>query len=385
MMYELQDIMIVVFSIIAFFLLIPPFIWHLKNKNLPSVFLIFWFLFLDMNSFINSLIWSGSNFDKIWDGAGYCDFVIKLEAASSSGKISAIATILINLYMVLSSDVKNFKKINIKRKKLFDVVLCTVSPIFIIMTNYMIQSSRFLIIKYRGCSFSYNRSLMSIFFYSFWNIAWSIIATIFAILTLVKFFKKKEAVKDILRCTNSGLNMKRFARLIIFCCLTITVVTPLSTYYFIDDFNTAFNSFKIKISKYYDWNQILMYDFGRSVLFDRWIDIILSIVIFLLLGLGTDAIGTYKKVFYGFFHQFTTKTVSLNKKNSFLTKSSICENETILKLNDIDNLKKTSLSTMYDFESEFADLLSVSNSEFCLSEKFSFNLSDLENQSTLNS
>jgi pheromone a factor receptor len=75
-------------------------------------------------------------------------------------------------------------------------------------TNYIIQTSRYVIIKYRGCTVTYALSPVSIVLYSMWNIIWAAVAVVFSVLTLVTYFRKRKDVKDILRCTNSGLNLK---------------------------------------------------------------------------------------------------------------------------------------------------------------------------------
>ena len=89
------------FLIISFCLLIPPFLWHIRSRNLPATILIFWLMYVDLTGFISTMIWSGDNFDEAWDGQVYCDIVGKLDAGSSVGKCCAIACVIMNLYFVL--------------------------------------------------------------------------------------------------------------------------------------------------------------------------------------------------------------------------------------------------------------------------------------------
>ena len=89
------------FLIISFCLLIPPFLWHIRSRNLPATILIFWLMYVDLMGFISTMIWSGDNFDEAWDGQVYCDIVGKLDAGSSVGKCCAIACVIMNLYFVL--------------------------------------------------------------------------------------------------------------------------------------------------------------------------------------------------------------------------------------------------------------------------------------------
>ena len=99
--------------------------------------------------------------------------------------------------------------------------------------HYIVTGSRYAIVKYQGCSTIYSATYASLLLVSIWTVLWSIVALIFAVLTLITFFRKRKDVKDILLCTNSGLNIKRFARLLIFSFLIVFAMIPLSLYYFV--------------------------------------------------------------------------------------------------------------------------------------------------------
>lgn len=281
-------------SFIAFVLLIPPFIWHCKCKNIPPICLIFWLMFLDLTGFINACIWGGNNFDQQWNGKGYCDVTMKLEAASSSGMICAITALALNLFMVLWAKYPAFMNNGSKLKIWISLAICLVTPIFIMCTNYIIQTSRYIIVKYRGCTVTYALSPVSIVLYSMWNIIWSAVAVVFSVLTLVIYFRKRKDVKDLLRCTNSGLNLKRFARLLIFDVLIIIALVPVSIYYFASDFSLFQGKFVWSEVHSMYWGEIYFYDFGINIVYDRWVHIALSVVTFLLFGLGSDALKMYK-------------------------------------------------------------------------------------------
>lgn len=281
-------------SFIAFILLIPPFIWHCKCKNIPPICLIFWLLFLDLTSFINACIWGGENFDQKWNGVGYCDVTMKLEAASSSGMICAISALAFNLFMVLWAKYPAFMNNGSKMKMWISLGMCLITPIFIMCTNYIIQTSRYIIVKYRGCTVTYALSPVSIVLYSMWNIIWAAVAVVFSVLTLVAYFRKRKDVKDILRCTNSGLNIKRFARLLIFSVLIVIALVPVAIYYFISDFTLFEGKFVWSEIHNQYWGEIFFFDFGIEIVYDRWVNIALSVITFLLFGLGSDALQMYK-------------------------------------------------------------------------------------------
>lgn len=285
-------------SFIAFVLLIPVFLWHCHSRNIPAIFLIFWLCYDTLTAFINACIWGREDFDNVWDGKVYCDITLKLEAASSNGKICAISALALNLFLVLRAKNPLLMRNTSTRRIILDLSMCLITPMFIMCVNYVIQASRFVIVRYRGCTMTYAPSPLTLVLFSMWNIIWSFVAVCCAVLTLVTYFRSRKDVRDILRCTNSGLNIRKFARLLIFSLLIIIVLVPISVYYFVSD-ATVFTE-KFQWSKYHNqyWGTILYADLGMSIVYDKWADIALSIVTFFLFGLGTDALEVYKNFYY---------------------------------------------------------------------------------------
>ncbi|KAG2731817.1 hypothetical protein G9P44_001425 [Scheffersomyces stipitis] len=269
--------------------------------------LMFWFHFLNLNTFINLMIWSGDNYDEVWDGKIWCDITTRLEAASSSGKIAAISAMSLNLYMILCAKSPTFIRPGSRKKLIIDLSICLITPIFIMCTNYIILANRYDIFRYQGCTQAYVASGVTIGLYSIWNIVWCVVAVIFATLTLYEYFQKRKDVIDLLRCTNSGLNIKRFARLLIFSLLVILAMTPLAIYYFIGDLRVYRGKFNWKEVHNEMWGEILYADFGFYLLYDKFVNIGLSFITFFLFGLGSDSISTYKSILSKFGIRFPSK------------------------------------------------------------------------------
>ncbi|CAK9438465.1 uncharacterized protein LODBEIA_P26890 [Lodderomyces beijingensis] len=285
------------FAFIAFVSLIPPFAWHVKCANIPAILLMFWLMLINIICFINTMIWSGENFSEVYDGQGWCDVTIKLEVGANIGKLCAIACLAMNLYMILCAKHPVFMDSKNWRKKAIDLSICLVFPIFMMAVNYVIQAKRYTIFRYRGCVATYSYTGATIGLYLVWPIVWSAVAAIFAVLTLYKYLQKRKDVKDILLCTNSGLNLKRFARLLIFSLLIIFAMTPLSIYYFVDSVKYIQGPFSWSQTHDDNWGEIDFYDFGFATMIDKSVNAALSIIAFLLFGLGTDAVGMYKAQF----------------------------------------------------------------------------------------
>ncbi|KAK6454092.1 pheromone A receptor-domain-containing protein [Scheffersomyces xylosifermentans] len=350
-------------SLISFFILIPPFVWHCRCKNTPAICLIFWFLFLNLNTFINLFIWSGDDFAETWNGKVWCDVTTKLEAGSSSGKIAAISALSLNLYMILCAKNPVFMETGSWRKVAIDLSICLITPIFVMATNYIILINRYVIVRYQGCTSSYVLSGATIGLYSIWNILWCFVAMVFATLTLYKYYQKRKDVRDILRCTNSGLNIKRFARLLIFSLLIILALAPLAIYYFVGDVKIYKGPFDWSRFHNPNWGTILYADFGFYLLYDKFVNIGLSFITFFLFGLGSDSLEMYKSLFRRFGFKFNTKSedqeagVQTTRQNSYIARLPQQTKVNSGKSQGSGASYWTNSSTMPEFNKEFNEVV----------------------------
>lgn len=281
-------------SFIAFAILLPPFCWHCKSRNTPAAALIFWLLYSNLNSFIGAIIWSSDDFYLKYDGKGFCDVLSKLNSGSNSGKICAAACIAIHLFLVLKGASHQLINNKSTKKIIMDLSICFATPIFVMSTIFIVETRRIAIVRYTGCSRLYAPDWVSVVIYHIWNLIWSTVAVTFAILTVILYFRKKYDVKDLLKCTNSGLNIKRFARLLIFSLLIIFTLLPISAYLIALDAPNFGGAYEWSLVHGPDWNETAFFDLGATGLYEKYIDIGVSVIAFLLFGLGTDAVSMYK-------------------------------------------------------------------------------------------
>lgn len=349
------------FLIIAFFALIPPLGWHIRCKNIPAIILIFWLMYGDLSGFINIMIWSGSDFETSWMGIGWCDLVIKLDAGATVGKCCAIACLSINLFMVLEAKYPLFLDQESWKKKAIDLVTCLATPIFVMAVQHIILARRFAIMKYNGCRPLFSSTYATIGLYIIWPLIWSIVAFIFAGMTVFIFFRKRKDVKDILVVTNSGLNMRRFARLLIFAFLIIFAMLPLSLYYCIIQVSILKTTFHWSDYHNENWNAIYFSDAGFVFIYDRLVNAILSILTFFLFGLGTDAINTYKSFFSKFGVKFGKKindeSQPLAANDEYVSSLHPQSKVNTNKLQFSNSTGFTNASTMRDIENQYGDII----------------------------
>lgn len=350
---ESEAIVVCVLAAVATVLLTPPLVWHCKQKNVPAIFLIICFLIGDIMSFINSIIWGTEDLENTWDGVGYCDVIIKLEIGARIGRVTATAAVALNLYMVLCANNSVFLLEKSWRKLLIELSICLITPVFVMCTQYYIQYSRYVITPITGCVASYRHTAATIPLYYMWPLIWSVVALVLAFMTTVKYFQKRKDVSDILKCTNSGLNLKRFARLLIFCLVIIAAVMPLGIYVFIS--NARMLSIPIP-DEFVDRLVIYVMEHNGGSTYELYVVIALSFVVFLLFGLGSDALTMYK----GFICRITNKPTSMTQTelSRTITQSRVNSNKSEVTAGS--DLTKTSFfgeecKENFDFESNTID------------------------------
>jgi len=287
--------LLIALSTIAILLLIPPFIWHTKTKNIPAITLIIWLSAMDIKIFVDAIIWSNEDFTTVYNGHGYCDLMVKLAVGANVGISSSVACIMFNLYRILKAD-KVLPKLTSAKKICTDLAISTLSPVLVMALNYIPQVRRYTIFQFSGCQSTLSITWVTIVLYTLWMVVWSLVGVIFAILIIVKFFQKRKDVRDILKCTNSGLNLARFAKLLIFCIVVILVMFPFSLYVFTDDLSKVSPDFNFKQyhSKVF-WNAIIYLPF-KAPYYVTWVYLSLSYAVFIFFGLGSDAIDMYLEI-----------------------------------------------------------------------------------------
>ena len=165
-----EAVLLPVLALLAVVLTVPPFAWHLKNRNIAACSLIFWVSLDNVFVFTNALIWPTDDIKNWWDGAGLCDVQIKLNWAASVGASGALASIMRNLAKVMDVDRATFipSPRQRKRQAIIDLLWCFALPVYVMAVDYVVQSSRYYIFTISGCTPSIDSSWLSIVLIFIW-------------------------------------------------------------------------------------------------------------------------------------------------------------------------------------------------------------------------
>lgn len=282
---------------ICFFLNIPPLIWHIISKNIPAITLLVYLELMMIDGFVGAVVWGGSSFVNQWNGKGWCDIMVRLQFAVSVGISSSISCVSFNLLMIfLTNKATTFWFSNPWVKPCVEIFCSIVFPLLISGISYFAQVTRFAIVQYSGCSAALTSLSISIVVFYLWIFVWSFIGTAISLATLFLYFRKKKAAKDILVCTNSGLSVKRFMRLLVYCILVICASIIFSA--------ILGSNLNIKSEPFYDknhihsksWDTILFLNHSSIVDTNKWVLISISFVSFFLFGIGQDAKRMYVSI-----------------------------------------------------------------------------------------
>jgi pheromone a factor receptor len=154
----------------AWFLCIPPFIWHFSQRNIAAWSLVLWIILMNFFNFINPLIWPRDNVSEWYNGEGLCDIEVRIFVGISVALASCTAMIMRKLAKVMDTgniEIAPSRK-KLIREKVLEVLWCWGYPAFMILIYYVVQPLRYYIFGISGCIVAYNLSWVSIVLGAMW-------------------------------------------------------------------------------------------------------------------------------------------------------------------------------------------------------------------------
>lgn len=157
-------IFVAVFSALLCLLLVPPLVWHSRNRNIAGVALVIWTIIPSFMDSINSIIWSNDDTQNWYNGHGLCDVEVKLIVAISTGHSTATMCILRDLANVLNTERTVVMPTKSQRQRAYalDVFWCLVIPIITMIAHVLVQPNRFYVFGISGCTASSDGTWVSL-------------------------------------------------------------------------------------------------------------------------------------------------------------------------------------------------------------------------------
>jgi pheromone a factor receptor len=171
-----------VLACITMIINIPPFIWHVKNRNLSATSLVFWIVLTLFFDFINALIWPKDNIANWFKGFILCDIEVKLMLGATVGIPGSLASIMRNLAAVLNTEKAVIMRTTSQRRKQFiiDFIFSFGFPIYMMAIHYVVQPSRYYIFTIAGCVVSFDDSWPTVVLMWIWPSVLSLVGVFYS-------------------------------------------------------------------------------------------------------------------------------------------------------------------------------------------------------------
>jgi pheromone a factor receptor len=175
-------IILATLSLLVALLIIPPMLWHLSNRNIGATSLILWLLILNLQDFLNAVIWSHDNIPYWFGGNVLCDIEVKITIAVFVGVPSSVACVLRALAKVMDTErvslglTKNQKR----RAIAIDLLWCAGFPALQMFFHYVVQTRRYYIVGIAGCMPANSRSWVTDLLITAPQVVWTVVGCYYA-------------------------------------------------------------------------------------------------------------------------------------------------------------------------------------------------------------
>ena len=276
---------------------IAPIAWHISNRNLPAVVLLLLFELMNLKGLVDVSVWGGDNYLTAWNGKGWCDIMIRVETIAFVGCYSTLFCILLNLFLIFMVNKATIWWFSHLKTRIGIEVFCSIIfPLIIMAASQAAISQRYSIYQMDGCTIAMSKDGVSILVFFFWIFFWCFLDVCLTVGTVILFFRKRKTAKNILVCTNSGMSMRKFMRLLLFC-LTLLAILILTCLYL--GLQLRENDAEFYSSQYHSKmfsQMVLRFAHESSLDIIKWVFICCSFIGFLAFGTGKDAMEMYTNV-----------------------------------------------------------------------------------------
>lgn len=291
------EVLIPILACGAFLLSLPPLIVHVQMRNFAATVLVLSFGVLNLQIFLNSLIWPRENQDTFWDGKIFCDIQIKLLVGLMPAIMGAMTSILRQMAIILDTDRMTMSASPRERaqKRYFEAFFCVILPVLLMTTHYVVQPIRIILSPLNGCVAAYDNSWMSIVLQFIWPPVICLVGTFYCLLSGIRLVKQRTQLSLLLKDMQAPVR-SRYIRLfgLVFCVLVVWM--PFSIFVLCRNISMRGHSFEWDDVHPWDWANRVVWALPVSTVlrFDRWLQLGFGYLTFAFLGLGHDTIQVYK-------------------------------------------------------------------------------------------
>ncbi|KAK5125549.1 hypothetical protein LTR85_000660 [Meristemomyces frigidus] len=289
-----SSIVLATLSLLTVLLIIPPMCWHYRNRNLGATMLVAWLVIINLQTFLNAVLWPADNINSWYNGSGLCDVEVKLQAAWGVAAPATLGCVLRALANAMDTDRATLVKSKAQRWRDYTIDLswCIGFPSLQMLFHYIVQDRRYYLYGISGCVPSISDSWVGILLIYIPPVIWVLIDGYLAALIIVRLYRYRVSFASILASSNT--TKSRFMRLYVLCLVWTLAFIPGQAFVLYANLSTHRTAYSW--SETHDpavWNEIIMVPSNGAVLFDRWIWLASGLVVFIFFGLGKEAVSMY--------------------------------------------------------------------------------------------
>jgi len=175
-------IILAALSLLFALVIIPPMLWHLSNRNIGATSLILWLLILNLQDFLNAIIWSHDDIARWFGGNVLCDIEVKITIAVAVGVPSSVACVLRALAKVMDTERVSLglTKSQKRRGYAIDLLWCAGFPALQMLFHYIVQTRRYYIVGIAGCTPAVSSSWVADLLITAPPVVWTVVGCYYA-------------------------------------------------------------------------------------------------------------------------------------------------------------------------------------------------------------
>lgn len=319
---------LIVFAVAGYFscaISLPPLVLQIQQRNLPSSVLILSIVTVNITWATNALIWHSADYTQWWDGRVFCDIQIRVHIAVQIAVLGAASCIFRQLSLVFHPSLRLPTRAQKRWTKFIEFTFCIGIPILRMTTVYVVQPDRYRILRMIGCALYVDTSWPTYVLVYSWIPILSIHGLYYAAITTIRMVHHRRNTRSILGQGQNPRNESRVMKLYWFGLVLFLTFVPLQIYGLYYTVPRHLESYSWSRIHPPDWSDRIFFSpftqAYRSGIAIRWISILYSIAIALLVGLAPDAVASYK----GWLAQFHVwrKRLSNRKSTPILPSSNL--------------------------------------------------------------
>ncbi|EKD19129.1 uncharacterized protein L3040_007240 [Drepanopeziza brunnea f. sp. 'multigermtubi'] len=289
-----------IFAVIALIITYLPLRSFYRVNNVAACSIIFVVNYVNLQTFVNALLWPNDDWSEWWIGYGVCDVESLFRFPITMALATSLCCLTKGLADALDTEhaVFNQTKAQRRRKLLGDVLFCWAIPVIQMALHYVVQAGRYMIAPVWGCGDQLDNSWPMLIIIIIWCPLFTLLNVYYAIIMLTRLYKHRRTISAALTSTGSGLAPRKFIKLVIISLSTMLIYLPVQSVFIWLAIPTSFVKYSwARVHNPVTWNPVLFIHTENqpSLQWNGWGGIAMAFSMFLFFGFNDDAVDSYRK------------------------------------------------------------------------------------------